>query len=178
MCRIRGVRLKQCAFNCSWLYWGTPQGMLSDANPLMPYRCDMLAIWGRSFGSTRPEVGSTFSLLFWGQISSLGPDVSLYIHQGDFLRFPLLTSESCSGRNIRQYTLCSGARLLFDLANTWEAFYKLIIPRCIHNVRKEVIKTPTQCNKNDALTSSLSGLTWQTVGAVGTWKTPVVALAI
>lgn len=55
MCRIRGVRLKQCAFNCSWLYWGTPQGMLSDANPLMPHRCDMLAIWGRSFGSTHAQ---------------------------------------------------------------------------------------------------------------------------
>lgn len=123
---------------------------------------------------TRPEVGSTFSLLFWSQISSLGPDVSLCTHQGDFLRFPLLTSESYSGRDTRQYALCSGARLLFDLANTWEAFYKLIIPHCIHNVRKEIIKTPTRCNKkkkkNDALTSSLNRLTWQTVGAVGTWK--------
>lgn len=33
--------------------------------------------------------------------------------------------------------LFSGARLLFDLANTWEAFYKWISPlRFIHNVQK------------------------------------------
>lgn len=82
--------------------------------------------------------------------------MSLYIHQGDFLRFPLLTSESYSGKNIMQYMLCSGACLLFDLANTWEAFYKLIIPQCIHNVLKKIIKMPTQGSKINILTSSLN----------------------
>lgn len=172
MWQIRGVRLKQCTFNCSWLYWGTPQGMLSGANPLMPYRCDTPAICGRSFSGTHPEVGSTFLLLFWSQfaISSLGLDVSLYIHQGDFIRFLSLTSESYSGKNIVQYMFCSGACLLFDLANTWEAFYELIIPQCIHNVLKEIIKMPTQCNKGNVLTISLNIQVRKTVGAVGTWK--------
>lgn len=172
MCQIRGVRLKHCAFNCSWLYWGTPQGMLSDANPLMPYRCDMLAICGQSFSSAHPEVESTFLLLFWSHfaISSLALDVSLYIHQGDFLHFPLLTSESFPGENITQYMLCSGACLLFDLANTWEAFYKLIIPHCINNVLKEMIKMPTQSNKSNVSTSSLTMHVWKTLGADGTWK--------
>lgn len=73
-------------------------------------------------------------------------------------------------RNIMQYMLCSGACLLFDLANTWEAFYKLIIPHCIHNVLKEIIKMPTQRNKCNVLTSSLKMRVWKTLGAVGTWK--------
>lgn len=34
--------------------------MLSDANPLMPYGCDMLAICGQSFSSTDPEEGNAF----------------------------------------------------------------------------------------------------------------------
>lgn len=34
----------------------TPRGMLNDANPLMPYRSDKLAICGQRVSNTDPEV--------------------------------------------------------------------------------------------------------------------------
>lgn len=173
MCRIRGVRLKQCAFNCSWLYWGTPRGMLSDANPLMPYRCDVPAICGRSFSSAQPEVGSTFLLLFWSQftVSSLDRSWCVIVHPSRrFPTLPITYIRFYSGKNIMQYLLCSGACLLFDLANTWEAFYKWIISHRIHNVLIEIIKMPAQGHKSKVLTSKLKMSVWKTLGAVGTWK--------
>lgn len=44
---------------------GTPQGMLSGANPLLPYRSDKLTVCSQSFSSTQPEVRSTFVALHW-----------------------------------------------------------------------------------------------------------------
>lgn len=175
MCRIRGVRLKQCAFNCSWLYWGAPQGMLSDANPLMPYRCDMLAICGRSFSSNTPRSGEALFIYFFCRCS----EASSQFHH------PVLMCHCTSIKEIsyashylhqnltRVRTSCGTcSRLLFDLANTWEAFYKWIVPRCIHNVLKEIVKTPTRRNKINALTSGLKMSAWETLGAVGTRKLP------
>lgn len=78
----------------------TPRGMLNDANPLMPYRSDKLAICGQRVSNTDPEVPTRllhyrgyecvwlFSLAFflaavsesvWDFISWF--DVSCYVHQ-------------------------------------------------------------------------------------------------
>lgn len=44
---------------------GTPQGMLSGTNPLMPYRSDKLTLCSQSFSSTNLEVRNTFVALHW-----------------------------------------------------------------------------------------------------------------
>lgn len=139
MCRIRGVRLKQCTFNCSWLYWGTPQGMLSDANPLMPCRCDMLAICGRSSGSgTRPEAGMhIFRCCSEARFHHSVLDVSLYIRQGDFPTLPITYVRIPLGQERQAvHALLWCTPLVWSGKWMGSIFYRWIIPHCIHNVRK------------------------------------------